>query len=253
MVKKIVLSLIFLVVVAVAVVYVARNVLVARAVEAGSTYALGVETNLGSASLELGGGSLELSDLTVHNPEGFTADGFLSLRRGIMTVDVGSVLDNEVKVDSFVIDGITLNLEQIDRAGNFKVILDHIKRMNLSSSEESQTFHIGLIALRDINVTGSLSLMGKRVDRSFQLDNFALRDVGGDNGAKISELTATVVRSLITKALASRGNLPAGFAVNLEGLKQQAEDLKDEAVEQIGTEAAGKLKDLGGSLTGGKN
>jgi hypothetical protein len=244
MFKKIALSLVVLLIVGVAAAYFVRNMLVERAVEAGSEYALGVETNLGSAGLELGGGSLNLNNLEVSNPDGFTADHILTLRRGFFDVDAGSVLDDEVVVDSFIIEGVTLNLEQIDNKGNFKVLLDNIKRLDLSSSEESQKFRIGLIALRDINVSGSLSLMGKKMEKSYKLDDFSIRDVGRDNGAKVSEVTAKVVNTLITKALASgSGVLPAGFGQNLG-------DLKDKGMDELKTEAADKLKELGGSLTG---
>ncbi len=246
MFKKIALAAIILVLVGLTIAYVVRNTLVEKAVETGSTYALGVETDLGSASLEIGGGSLGMNNLEVSNPPGFTADHFLTLRRGMLDVDAGSVLDKEVVVDSFVIEGVTLNLEQIDRKGNYQVLLDHMKQLDLSSSGESQKFRIGLIALRDINVTGSLSLLGKKVEKSFALENFSLRNVGSDNGAKVSEVTATVVKSLISKALAaSGGQLPSGFGQNLG-------ELKDKAVDQLKSEATNKLQDLGKSLTGGK-
>ena len=246
MFKKIVLILVVLLIVVLAVAYFVRNMLVEKAVEAGSAYALGVETNLSSASLNIGGGSLALNNLAVSNPEGFTAQNFLSLRRGVIDVDAGSVLEDEVKIDSFIIEGVTLNLEQIDKKGNYQVLLDNIKRLDLSSSGESQKFRIGLIALRDINVTGSLNLLGKKIEKSFKLDNFSIRDVGSDNGAKISEVTATVVKTLISKALAAgSGLLPEGFGRNLG-------DLKDQGIDKIKTEASDKLKDLGKSLTGEK-
>jgi len=246
MFKKIALGLIVLAVAVLAATYFVRNMLVKKAVVAGGTYALGVETNLGSASLEIGGGSVSLNDYVVNNPPGFASDKFLSIRRGVFDVDAGSVLDDEVKVDSFVLEGLTLNLEQIDRKGNFQMLLDNIKRINLSSSKESQKFRIGLIALRDIQVAGSLNILGRKAEKSFKLDNFTLRDVGSDNGAKISEITSTIVKTLISKALAQGGGLlPDGFGQNLG-------ELKDQGIEKVKTEAADKLKDLGKSLTGDK-
>jgi hypothetical protein len=245
MFKKIALVVILVIILAVTVAYFVRNKLVEKAVETGSTYALGVETDLGSAGLELSGGSLELNNLNVSNPQGYQADHFLSLRHGTFDVDAGSVLDDEVVVDSFIIEGITLNLEQIDNKGNFLILMDNIKKLDLSSSGESQKFRIGLIALRDVNVTGSLSLLGKKYEKSFKLDNFSLRNVGSNNGATISEVTATVVKALISKALAAgNGALPEGFGKNLT-------EIKDQAVDKVKSEATNKLKDLGKSLTGG--
>ncbi|MEW6411874.1 MAG: hypothetical protein AB1483_05305 [Candidatus Zixiibacteriota bacterium] len=243
MFKKIALTVVVLAIVVLVVAYFGRNILVEKAIEEGSTYALGVETDLGSASLEIGGGSLELKNLEVSNPEGFKTENFLSLKRGMFDVDAGSVLDDEVVVDSFVIEGVTLNLEQVDKKGNYQVLLDNIKQMDRSSSGESQKCRIGLIALRDINVNGSLSVLGRNVEKSFTLDDFSLRDVGSDGGATVSEVTARVVKALISKALASgSGMLPEGFGQNLS-------DLKDQAVDEIKTEAEDKLKDLGKSLT----
>jgi hypothetical protein len=97
--------------------------------------------------------------------------------------------------------------------------------------------------LRDINVTGSLSLLGQKNERSFKLDNFSLRNVGSDNGATISQVTATVVRSLISKALAAgSAQLPKGFGGNLE-------DLKEQGIDKIKTEATDKLNELGNGQT----
>jgi hypothetical protein len=246
MLKKIILWGVVAVIVLLAAAYIVRNILVAKAVTAGSTYALGVKTDLGSANLGIGSGSLKLNNFEVSNPEGFTGGEFLSLRGGHLTVRTGSLLADEVEVDSFIIEGVTLNLEQIDRKGNFQVLLDNIKKINMSSSGESQKFRIGLVALREINVTGSLNLMGKKWEKSFKLDNIALRNAGSDNGANISELTALVVKTLITRALTSgNGLLPDGFGQNLS-------DLKDQGVEKVKAEAANKLKDLGKSLIGEK-
>ena len=105
MIKKIVFAVIILLIVGLAVAYFARNMLAEKAVEAGSEYALGVKTDLGSASLAISGGSLELNDFAVENPEGFTAKHFLELHRGSIAVDAGSVFDKQVRIDSLIIDG----------------------------------------------------------------------------------------------------------------------------------------------------
>ena len=246
MLKKIILWVVILIIVLLVAAYFVRNLLVEKAVEAGSTYALGVETDLGSASLNVGGGSLELDDFEVSNPEGFAGKQFLVLHRGKLSVETGSVLDKEVVVDSLIIDGVTLNLEQIGKKGNYQVLMDNIRKIDNSSSEGSHKFRIGLIALRDINVNGSLDILGKKVEKSFKLDNFQLRDVGSDNGAKIGEVTAAMVKALVSKALVKgKDLLPGGFGNDISNLKEQG-------VDQVKKEATKELEDIGKSLIGGK-
>jgi uncharacterized protein involved in outer membrane biogenesis len=138
MIKKIALAAVIVLIVALVAVFLYRNILVKKAVEAGSTYALGVETDLASANLALPGGSLELDSLVIANPEGFASDCFLSLRRGMIDLEAKSILGKTVVIDSLVIEGVMLNLEQIDQKGNFLVLLDHIKRLDLSSSGEDR-------------------------------------------------------------------------------------------------------------------
>ena len=245
MVKKMLLLVLVPLVVGLAAAYFVRNMLVARAVEAGSSYALGVDTQVGSASVEIGGGSLTLNNLVVSNPEGYTSQDFVSLRRGMLDVETGSILDNEVVIDSFIIEGVKLHLEQIDQRANFRALLDHLKQLDMSSSGESKKCRIGLVALRDIQVDGALTLLGKKVEKSYTLPDFSMRNVGGDQGATISEVTARVVKTLITKSLAAgSGKLPDGFGSQLGELKQQG-------VDKVKTEAADRLKELTNPLTGG--
>ncbi|MBU0982240.1 MAG: hypothetical protein KKA42_00090 [candidate division Zixibacteria bacterium] len=247
MFRTTVLVVLAVVVVGLAAAYFMRNVLVAQGIEAGSSYALGVETDLASAEVEIMGGSLELNDFEVKNPEGFEADNIMSLRRGKLMVDAGSILDEEVFVDSFIIEGVTLNLEQIDTRGNYKVLLDNIKRLGLETSEDESTrkLRIGYVAIRDIQVSGSLTALGKKYDKSYAVDGFTLKNVGGDAGATIPQVTTELVKALLTRSVA------AGGGVMPDGFGKTVLDLKDQGLKQLESEAKDKLKDLSKSLTGG--
>ena len=246
MIKKIVLTLIILALVGLAAVYFTRNLLVEKGVESGGTYALGVQTDLGSARLDIGGGKLGLSDLEVQNPEGFKADNILSMRHSELAVQTGSILDDEVAVDSLVIEGVRLNLEQIDTKGNYRVLLDHIKQFNSASDTQSdRRIKIGLVALRDIQVSGSLSLMGKDYAKSYTVENFTLHDVGENTGATVGEVVAQVVQALLTRSVASgSGVLPPEFGKNLS-------DLKEQGKKALESKAKDELDKLGKSLLNG--
>jgi uncharacterized protein involved in outer membrane biogenesis len=248
MLKKILLTILILAVVAVAGIYIIRNTLVEKAVESGSEYALGVSTNLGSASLSIGGGSLSLDDFSVSNPEGFASESFFRIESGHLDVDAGSLLDDEVRVDSLVLNGMQLRLEQIDTKSNFKAILDHVRSIDLGSSESgSQKFRIDRIVLRDVEVSAELTAMGQRqVSETFTLDEIELNDVGRDNGASIGQITGRIVDAVITTAAReSKGRLPGQIA---DQLKSAAGQKVQEKLEDVGADVADKVKDLGGSL-----
>jgi hypothetical protein len=245
MIKKIVMVIVILIVVALAGAYLVRNALVAKAVEEGGEYALGVKTDLGSASLDLGGGSLELNNFVVANPEGFEAADFMSMNWGMLDVESGSILDDEIVIDSLVIEGVRLNLEQVDKNGNYLVLLEHLRKLDLgSSSDGNRAFRIGKVAIRDIQVDGILSLAGREMRKTFAVTDFTLHDLGGAEGASIGAITAAVVQTLITKSVAAaRGSLSSDFGANVS-------QIVDDKVNEVKSDAEEKLKDLGKSLIG---
>lgn len=240
MFKKLILVVLALILISLTAAYFYRNMLVEAAVEESGDYVLGVETNLGSANLNLGGGSLSLSDYTIANPEGFEGDHFLSLKEGIVAVNSGSLLDDQVVVDSIVLDGFRLSLEQIDRNGNYLTLLNNLKKFDVSSESESdKKLIVKKVALRDIGADLSLSLMGKvNEQKSFVLDDFTIENIGGIEGTTTSGLIKRVMSELLTR-VGKSGTLSG---LDIDG---QLNKLKDEGTEKLEDAAKDKLKDLG--------
>ena len=239
---KILLIIVLILVIGVGGLYFARNMLVESAVEKGSSYALGVDTDLGSAGLEFSGGTLDLNDFEVANPEGYKSDNFLVIKKGILDVNEGSLLDDEVVVDSFVIDGIELTFEQNDTKGNYKDILDYIKKMNLTSSSESeQKFQIKKVSIRNISVNTLYNILGKTGEKKFDVPDINMSNLGGDNGATIAQVTSKIIQVVTTKAAESNANIP-----NMDAIKDKA----NEALDNAKDDASKKAEELGKSLLG---
>lgn len=253
MIKKILVWLVVLVIIVLAGAYFTRNILVAKAITAGSEYALGTSVDLGSASLAIGAGSLEIVGYTVHNPEGFAAEDFFEVEHGVFDVATGSLLDEQVRIDSVILEGVTLTLEQVNEKGNYRPILDHIRSVDFGQSSESdRTFRIDKIALRNVSVRASLELLGtKQYDKNFTLDNFEIATIGSDGGATIGQVSAIVMRDVISRALdKAKAELPGGFGQPLqEQLKEKLDGVKDDVKKKL----EDKVKDVGGSLFGGGN
>ena len=244
MLKKIFLGGLVIVVVGLAVAYFVRNSLVAAAIEEGSTRTLGVEVELGSASLGLRAASLGLSDYAIRNPEGFEAENLMAIDRGHLDIDAGSVFDNEIVVDSLVLAGVNVNLLQVDAGNNAGAVMRNIKaNVGGSSGESDKKLVIKSLALRDISVSAALTIAGKnQYEGSYSLENFTLENVGGKDGATIGEVAAQVVRAVLTRA-AAQGDLPGQLSENIEGLgRSKLEDVKSEVTD--------KIKDAGKDLLG---
>ena len=225
--------------------YFYRNMLVETAVEKGSSYALGVETDLGSAGLEISGGSLELNDFEVSNPDGYETDNFLVIKNGILDVNEGSLLDDEVVIDSFVIDGIEINFEQMGTKTNIQEIVNHIKNLDVTSSDNgTQKFKINKISIKNISVNTLYNLLDKKVENKFEVDDFTLNNIGDKSGLTIGELTALVIKKVSVKTIA--GYRKSQTADALKELGGQA----GEVLKEITDDAAEKLEELGKSVFG---
>lgn len=245
MFKKIFFGGVIVVVLGLAVAYFVRNSLVAAAIEEGSMRTLGVEVELGSASLGVTAASLGLSDYAIRNPEGFEAENLIAIDHGHLDIDAGSVFDNEIVVDSLVLAGINVNLLQVDAGNNAGAVMRNIKtNVGESSGQSDKKLMIKYLALRDISVSAALTIAGKQqYEGSYSLENFTLENVGGSDGATIGEVAGRVVRAVLTRA-ATQGDLPGQLSENLEGLGRSK-------IEEVKSEVTDKIKGVGKDLLGG--
>jgi len=104
------------------------NAAARKGVEAGATYALGVNTTLQSASVGIFSGKFGLTGLKVANVQGYKADKFLSLGEGNVAVSLGSLMKDTIEVPTFSLDTIELNLEKKEGKANYQVIMDNLGR-----------------------------------------------------------------------------------------------------------------------------
>ena len=240
MVKKIIAVVIVLLILGF---YFGRNYLVKAAVEESGNYALGTETSLGSANLSLTGGSLELNDYVIPNPDGFSDKKFFTLKSAYIQVDNGSLMGDEVVIESLVIDGIHMNIEQIDTKGNYLSYFQHLKSLNLTSSEESeQNIKIKHTAVRNISLETSISIMGQNAAKgSAKLENFTLENLGGDKGASATKLMTDIFKAIFSKTSTKVSNLPN---IDPAKLKEDAKEKLNEEVDKAKEDAENKLKNL---------
>src|SRR5262245_7230362 len=102
-IKYIILLLILVVVVGIFGVIWGINSIARSGIEKGATYALGVPTKVGSASVGIMSSSLTLSTLNVSNPSGFEGKHFLALGNGNVAVSLSTLRQDTVVVPTFAL------------------------------------------------------------------------------------------------------------------------------------------------------
>ncbi|MFI4882942.1 MAG: hypothetical protein ACIAQU_10200 [Phycisphaerales bacterium JB064] len=210
------LPLIGLLVLGVVLAWVYIDTLAERGVERGATYALGVPTALGSADVGVLSGSVELSGLEVSNPEGFSADHFLTLDSTEVDVSLGSLTSDVVEVPTLVLSGIDVRLERTLEGANYKVILDNLKRFEGEEKKEPEPegkkFVIRSVQIRDVKVHVDAvpveGAIGELATAEVTVDEVTLHDVGsGAEPMSLAELTAVILKAILASAVDIGGDI----------------------------------------------
>ena len=221
-----------------------------RAIETGSTYALGVDTTLDKADVGVFSGEFTMSGLNVSNPEGFDEPHFLNLGTGEVSVSYGSLREEVVELPKLVISNVDVQLLKKGGQSNYKVILDNLKRFESDDTtpadqpEEtsSKKFVIRTIEIRNVNVHAELLPVGGSLTKSdVNLDLIELKDVGsGGEPIKMSKIMNLIVKSVLSASINKLGDIPdiAGELGN--GLQ---------SLSAIGEDGVKVLMDVGGELT----
>ena len=227
------------------------------ATEKGVGYATGVPVTVRAMDVSLLLGRVEMKDMTLANPEGYTAGDFL-LRTGLfeLGVDVGSLLGDTIRVRDFKLDGIELNIEQKLRGSNISVIAGNLKRLQGPQPEqppsEGKKLHVGRVVIRNVVARFYLPAELRQEPLVVQVPRIELEDVSSDQpaGVAIGELTRRLLTAVLA-AVAQKGqgivppDMLAGLDQNVNELVASAgakaaemvRQAKDEALRQAGRQA----------------
>lgn len=207
--------------------------LIKKAVEAGGSQALGVETLLEGANLDLLGGKLELDGLSVANPPDFGREHFLALGHAEVEVSLGTLRSDKIEAPLLLFDGVEIDLERRGKTTNYGTILENLERGESTDGGDApapdtgggKTLVIHEVILRNVKAhvdfeAGGVSLAKTTVD----VPEIRLAGVGERS---VAELTREIVTAILNDSVASlEGVLPADV---LAGLQSQVAGLEDRA------------------------
>ncbi len=225
------------------------------AIEHGGTRALDVETRVGDVHIGILSGTINISGLTIANPEGFGGGNFLDLGSGKTEVSLGSLMAQPAVLQELGLANIELYLEKKPgKTGNYEVIIANLKRFESDTSgepnQEGKRFVIQQIVIRNVNVIANvLPIGGRATSLKFQVPEirFAYDD---EEGLPMGQITSTILKAILKSVVDKAGGiLPDDI---LGGLGSQLAGLED--ISKLGVEMVGDLtkplEELGKDIKG---
>ena len=253
--RRTVVVLVTLVLVAGGIAYFAFDRILKRAIEDEGSASLKLTTTLNSARLSLFGGKLDLNRLSIASPPGFSAPRMLETRDIDLAVKYSELRKDPIHVESLIIDHPRLVIEQSGGALNFKKAAERMPKSE-SSSQKPVKLIIDDLQMKDAQVVIHPGLPGVRKEIVVEVPSIQLKNVGGgrgaQNGAAIKDVAMVVITALASKA-AESGSVPGELKALLHLNAGQVAGMLGDP--KALTREAGKLLpgDLGGILGGKSN
>jgi hypothetical protein len=208
------LALLLLIALALGALWWRMDALAERAIEQGASEALGVRTEVRGLLLRPLSGRLSLRGLEIANPPGW-AGSFLVVEEAEGRLDVATLRREVVEVQEVTLRGVTLTLEETRAGSNYAAIV-----ANLDGGEAAEATAEGpVVRVRDLwvrDVTARLRL-APAPPLTLEVPEIHLRDLGGPGGAGSGEITAEVVRAVLTTVATRAPGVPLALATRLLG------------------------------------
>jgi hypothetical protein len=213
-----------------------------RGIEAGGTYALGVDTTVRSVNVGLLGGTVAVDGLHIANPQGFQSPTFMAIEDGRTTVSVRTLRHKVIRVPQLHLSDLSVHLERhADGRANYRVILDSIERLSRPDTPQrapdgpERRLIIGDLVIRNITVHAAIAapgvlgelapdLTGRGIGGAVTIPEIRLTDVGqtgegvAGTGVTMAELAGLIVEAILAAAIQHGGDiLPADLLGDLRG------------------------------------
>jgi hypothetical protein len=178
-------------------------------IERSATERLGVRTEIGVLLLRPFSGILSLGELRIANPPGYDGS-FLSADQVRGEVDVSTLRNKVIEVREVTLSGVDVTLEEGSSGSNYDAIVANIhSRPKRQAAETGRSVRVHDLYVRD--VTAHVKL-GAAPPLSLEIPEIHLQDLGGPGGASAGEITAVVVREILTTVATQAPGIPFSIA-----------------------------------------
>jgi len=180
--------------------------IVKSGIESYGSEIAGTEVRAESVSISPISGEGTISGFTVANPDGFEGDYMLSINDFSISLDVLSLLSDEILIHEIILNEASFFVEQTASGNNVMQILNNIDAM--AETESSET---SMIIDRFYMENGGIYLgssIGEEVEANYTIESLEVRDIGRDNQTgdtieTIANLADRVAEEVLSEAVNS--------------------------------------------------
>lgn len=207
LIRRIILAVVLLVVVGLVIVYFSLDHIIKNTVQSQASSSLNLKTTLGSANLSLFGGKLDLSNLQIASPGGYSSPEMLGVGSTDLAVSYGQLRSDPVHVKAITIANPKLIIEQKNGQLNFKQAMDQMPKSDAAPSN-SQPLKLVIDDLTLTNPVVVVKGLGA-TDIPVTLPSIELKNIGTGEGSQNGAAVKDVVVQIITAMAASASNSSA--------------------------------------------
>jgi hypothetical protein len=246
MIKKLLLGLVLLAIIAVAAIYFLGSSALNKGVKSGvETFGPRVtqtSVTLEDVNISVFSGSGTLKQLKVGNPEGYKSENIFALGQIDLKVDTGTIFSDKIVIDHIIIKQPEISYEKKLTTSNVKKLLENIEAFTGSAdpTEEPTVADSGakkqVVIKKLIIEDGTIYVGALGIGQTVPLPRIEMNDIGEDGNqvtmAEAIDLVLGKVLQAIGPAIANAAEL-GGAAVDA---------LKTQGLEKV-DQAAGKVTD----------
>lgn len=236
-VKKLIETVILVIIIVVALLLLGFELfgehIIKTGIEVAGTKALGVGVDIDSLDLSVFKGRVAIKGLQVNNPAGYEQKYLLQMGKGEVQTRLKSLMTDKVEIESILLDGITVAIEQKGMDNNLKVVLESLPKAEGEPKEPAAEGKKLMVKdLKITNTTVKVKLLpvqilpGQADTVTIKLDPIEMKDLGSDDKLTTAKLSAAVIAAIADGvAKQGAGVLPKDVLSSVQGALKNLGDI----------------------------
>lgn len=247
MIKKILLSLVLVILLVGGVAFFYVDSLVKSGIEVVGSEVLGTSVTVSSVAISPLSGSGTIRGLVIGNPEGFTAENIMQLEEVTVALNTSSLFSDVIEIAEVSVIEPEITYETKITTDNIRALLANLPSTEGgdSPSDASADAGKGLI-IREFNLNGAqVNLVASIIEQSVVLGDIQLRDIGSESESATVSETLERVLGAISQAILN-AEMPGlnDLRESVEGRLQEGAERAEQAVEQGVEEVGNRLRSI---------